>query len=104
MGGSSASVPEGSLVGRRGAEQVAGAGEIVGAPAVGEQAVVSDAMEAAGQDVDEEAANELAMGQRHDLVALMSVGAVVLPLEDDGVVVGGDEAAVGDGDAVGVAA
>ncbi|MFI5002022.1 MAG: hypothetical protein ACHQK9_19240 [Reyranellales bacterium] len=34
------------------------AGEIVGAPAIGEQAVVSDAMEAAGQNVDEEAANE----------------------------------------------
>ena len=53
----------------RDAEQLAGAGEVLGAPAIGEQAVVADAVEAAGQHVDEEAADELVAGQRHDLLA-----------------------------------
>ena len=39
----------------------------------------------------------------HDLVSVGSVGAVILPFEGDAVVVEGDEPAVGDGDAVGVA-
>src|SRR5206468_3331762 len=94
----------GLVLRRLDAEQVADAGEVLGAPAIGEQAVVADAVEAAGQDVDEEATDELVAGQRHDLHALASLGAVVLPPEDDTVVVAGDEAAVGDGDAMGVAA
>ena len=68
---------------RRDAEQLAGAGDVLGAPAVGEQAVVADAVEAVGQDVDEEAADELVARQRHDLVPLASLGAVVLPPEGD---------------------
>ena len=44
---------------RRDAEELAGAGDVVGAPGVGKQAVVADAVEAAGQDVDEKAADEL---------------------------------------------
>src|SRR5687768_18359385 len=75
-----------------------------GAAAIGEQAVVADAMEAAGQHVNEKAADELVAGQRHDLVPLPALGAVVLPPEGDAGVVAGDEAAVGDGAAVGVAA
>ena len=55
------------------------------------------------QDVDEEAADELVGGERHDLVAVAALDAVVLPLEGDAVVVERDQAAVGDGDAVGVA-
>ena len=35
--------------------------------AVGEQAVVADAMEAVGQDVQQEAAHELAGGEAHHL-------------------------------------
>ena len=35
--------------------------------AFGEQAVVADAVEAVGQDVDEEAADELVGGERHRL-------------------------------------
>ncbi len=41
------------------AEQLAGSGEVLGARAVGEEAVVSDTAEALGQDVDEKAADEL---------------------------------------------
>jgi hypothetical protein len=63
---------------------------------------VADAVEALGQDVHEEASDELRYRQGHGLVSLAALGAVVLPLEGDLVVVEGDEAAVGDGDAVGI--
>jgi hypothetical protein len=43
-----------------------------------EETVVTDAMEAAGQHMNEEAADELVDGERHDLVALASFGAVIL--------------------------
>ncbi len=84
-------------------EQLAGAGDVVGARAAGEQAVVADAVEACGQDVDQEAADELVGGERHDLLAIAAIGAIVLPPEGDAGVVAGDQPAVGDGDAVGVA-
>ena len=71
--------------------------------AAGKQAVVADAVEACRQDVAEEAADELVGGERHHLVSIGSFAAVVLPLEGDGFVVERDQAAVGDGDAVGVA-
>src|SRR5664280_1230907 len=77
--------------------------DIVGAGAMSEQAVVADAMEAARQHVDEEAPAELVGGERHDLLPLTTFGAVVLPLDGDAVAVERDEAAVGDGNAVGVA-
>ena len=51
----------------------------------------------------EEAADELARRQRHDLEAPGAVDAIVLVFERDGARVGGDEAAVRDGDAVRVA-
>ncbi len=41
------------------AEQLAGTGEVLDAPAIGKKAVVADAVEALGQDVNEEAADEL---------------------------------------------
>ena len=62
---------------RRDAEQLTGAGEVFGAPAVGEDAVVADAVEAAGQNVDEKAADELVAGQPHDLLPVAALGAVV---------------------------
>ena len=71
--------------------------------ALAKQAVVADAVEACGQHVDEEAADELVGGERHHLVAIAAFDPVVLPLEGDAVVVERDQAAVGDGDAVGVA-
>ena len=40
-------------------EQLAGACDVVGAGSLGEQAIVSDAVEALRQDMDEEAADEL---------------------------------------------
>jgi len=77
--------------------------DVVGASAFGEQAVVADAVEALRQHVDEEAANELVGGERHALVSITALDAVVLPLEGDALLVEGDRAAVRDGNAVGVA-
>jgi hypothetical protein len=41
---------------------------LIGAGSLGEQAVVSDAVEALRQDMDEEAADELVCCERHHLV------------------------------------
>src|SRR5215831_13599469 len=63
-------------------DQLASAGELLGArvTAIGEQAVVPDAVEALGQHVHEEPANELARLQRHGCVAVRAFEAVVLYL------------------------
>ena len=60
-----------------------------------------DPLEAVGEHVEEEAADELVGAERHALLA--SAVAVILPGEGDGCVVEADEAAVGDGDPVRVA-
>src|ERR1700693_5733679 len=87
----------------RKAEQFTGACDVGAARAAGEQAIVTDAVEAVGQHVAEEAADELGRRERHGLEALGPFDAIVLPLEGDAVVVAGDQPAVGDGDAMGVA-
>src|SRR5262249_51242776 len=51
--------------------------------AVGEQAVVTDAMEAGWEDVEQEAAHELADVEAHDLAPMTAVLAIVLPAETD---------------------
>jgi len=84
-------------------EQLAGAIDVVGAGGLGEQAVVADAVQALGQDVDEEAADELVCCERHHLVAIGAFEPIVLVFEADSVFVERDQPAVGDGDAVGVA-
>ena len=84
-------------------EQLAGTCDVGGARAFGEQAVVADAVQAFWQHVDEEAADELVGGERHGLVSIVSLDPVILPLEGDASLVEGDQTAVGDGHAVGVA-
>jgi hypothetical protein len=86
---------------RRYVKQAARPGDVVGARAAGEQSVVADAVEAVRQDVDEEAADELAGGECHDLLAI--IGTIVLPSKGHAGAVAGDQPAVGDGDAVGIA-
>jgi hypothetical protein len=49
----------------------------VAAPAVGEQSEVADADQALGQNVDQEAAQELICGDRHDL--LLAATRIVFP-------------------------
>ena len=89
--------------GRGNAEQLPSAGDIGLAIARGEQAVVTDAVEALGQNVHEEASDELVDGQRHGAVAGVAVAAVILVSEGDVGLVERDQAPVGDGDAVRVA-
>ena len=58
------------VLGRLGMEEFTGASQVLGAPAIGEEAVVSDAMEALRQDVEQEAADELVVCEGHGLVAV----------------------------------
>src|SRR5262245_39144082 len=61
-----------------GDKQVACLGDRVGFGGTGEQAVVADAMETLGQDVQEEATDELRHLQRHSGVATQSLDPVIL--------------------------
>jgi hypothetical protein len=70
--------------------------------AVGEEAVVANAVESVGQGVQQEAADELVGGKGHDLgLAMMSI---VPPLEGDFSVGDAEQTGVGDRDGVCVAA
>ena len=62
---------------------------------------MADANQAAGQDVKQEAAQELMSGNGHDL--LLAAVSIVSPAECDATVLKGHETMVGDGDAMGVA-
>ena len=86
-------------------DQLASAGELLGArvTAIGEQAVVPEAVEALGQHMHEEAANELAGLERHGLVPLGARDPVIFVFEGDTRRIGRDQAAVGNSDTVGVA-
>jgi len=84
-------------------EQLTRPGDGVPALAVGEQAVMTDAVEARRQHVEEEAADELGGGEGHRLVAGATIGAVILPAEGDAFVVARNQPAVRDGDPVGIA-
>ena len=86
---------------RRRGEQTSADVELGDAMAIGEKAVVADAVKAFGQSMQQEAADELVGRQGHDLGLV--VMAIVFPAKGDLVVVDVDEAAVGNGDAVGVA-
>ena len=88
---------------RRHVEQAACMGDVVGARAAGEQAIVADAVEARRQDVDQESADELGGSECHDLLTIATIGTIVLPSEGDASVVEGDQPTVGDGDTVGIA-
>jgi len=74
----------------------------LGAVRACEQAVVADAMEAAWQHVDQEPADKLADVEGHRGVPAGAFDPVVFDLERDGVLVDCNQAAVRDGDAVGV--
>src|SRR5437879_6252709 len=82
-------------------QQTAAMGQVGGAPAVGEIAVVADAMEAVRQNVEQEAADELVGAKGHHL--LLVVVAIILPAEADPALGKTDKAAVGDGNAMGIA-
>src|ERR1043166_5092578 len=100
-------IGSGGIAGRvlrsRSIEQLPRLRDVLSTLGAGEQTVVTDAVEAAGHYVDEEAADELIGGERHHLGPLLALGTIVLPLEGNAFVVELYQAAVGDGDAVGVA-
>ncbi|SEF11805.1 Putative transposase [Rhizobiales bacterium GAS191] len=62
----------------------------------------TDTAKAVWQHVHQEAANELAGAERHDLALV--AGSVVLPAEADAPITAVDETAVSDGDAMGITA
>jgi hypothetical protein len=82
-------------------QQSSSEGDLVGADAVGEEAEVADADEALGQDVEQEASDELDAGEFHGLHARFC--GAVLPSKADPFIVDVDDALVGDRNAVGVA-
>lgn len=86
------------------AEQGADLGDVGLAGRAGQQAVMADAVEAVGQDVDQEPADELGRGQPHDPRAVAALDPVILPAERHGIGIRADQAAVGDRDPVRVSA
>src|ERR1700730_12769418 len=88
----------GRILWRRYVEQLTRSRDVLGAPAVGEEPVVSDAVETVGQDVDEEAADELVGVERHELVSGVALGPVIFPFEGHALAVEGDQPAVGNRD------
>ena len=85
------------------AEEPAGQCDIAGPVGIGEEPVVTDAVEPVGQYMDQKAADELVGVERHELVASVRLGPVILPFEGHALAVEGDEPAVGDRDPVRVA-
>ena len=72
------------------AQQLAGERHGVLVRRAGEQAIMPDAMEAARQDMDQEAADELVRRQRHDLLTFSPASTVILVAERHIVETGND--------------
>src|ERR1700722_9097918 len=88
---------------RRDGEKFTGACEAGLTRRTGEQAVVTNAVEPARQDVKQEAADELVGAKRHDLLAVRAIAAIILVAEGDAGLVEGEQPPVRDGDAMRVA-
>ena len=86
--------------GTGGGQQLTAEREFGGAVAVGQEAVIADALKAFGQNVQQEAANELVGGERHGLLPVAV--AIVFPAKADLALVDVDKAIVRDSDAVSV--
>src|SRR6476619_1880764 len=78
---------------RRDGQQRAGEPEAGFARGAGEQAVVADAVEAARQEMEEKAADELVGRERDDLLPIGPAAAIVLVAEGDAGLVEADQAA-----------
>ena len=84
----------GGLGGGPGARQVAHAREGLASVALGEKAIVTNAVEAVGQDVQQEPSDELVRGEAHDAAA--AAAAIILVGERHVIVVDGDDPRIGD--------
>lgn len=80
--------------GERLPQQVPDLRDVGFATGTGQQAVVPDTVEAIGQDMDQETANELIGGQSHDRSSVAGLDAVILPAELDGLGISSDQAVV----------
>src|SRR5215467_3080701 len=76
---------------------------LVGPVAVGEEAIMSNAMKAARQHVEQETPHELADVEAHDFALVSTALPIVLPAETDVGLVEIEQAAVGDRDAMRIA-
>src|SRR5262249_5771520 len=83
-------------------EELADTRDVVGAGWAGQQAIVTDAVEAPGQHMHQEAADELVDIERHHPVSLLTFEAGNLSFGRDALFPERDQAAVGDGDAMGI--
>ena len=88
----------GGWLGRYHGQERPASGELLRSVAVAEEAVVADALEPVGKDVEQKATDELRAGERHGL-RLVAV-TIVLPAEGNLAVGDVEQAIVGDGDAV----
>jgi hypothetical protein len=88
--------------GGSGIEQPADKGELGLPLAVGQKPIMPDTLEAVGQHVQQETADELGGIERHAF--LCCTVSVVPPAESDAAMFEGNQAAIGDRDPVGVAA
>ena len=77
---------------RRGIEQVPDRGELRLAMAIGEEAIMTNALEPFGKDVQQKAADELVGIKFHAL--LLRAVALVLPGEGDAMIIDGDDAPI----------
>ena len=81
-------------------QQLTGEGQQTGTASIGEEAEVADADEAAGEQMQEKAAQELVDGQRHQLFLVAMCG--VAPAESNLAIAECDKPVVGNGNAMGV--
>lgn len=72
----------------RNTEQVASFGKIGGPHAAGQEAIMPYTVQALGQHMHQEAADEFVRGQRHSRVATRPLDPVILHLEGDGAGIG----------------
>lgn len=72
--------------------------------AVGEKAEVAHAVKAVRKDMQEKASHKLVGMKAHDLLAVTAVATIILPSEGDMIAIGMNDAAVCDGDTMGVTA
>ena len=94
----------GAATGSASPQQVPDLRDVGFATGTGQQAVVPDTVEAVGQDMDHETADDLIGGQLHDPLSVAGLDAVILPAERDGLGISADQAVVRDRHAVRVAA
>ncbi len=83
-------------------EQLSDCGDICGAIAIAQEAVVANAVLALWQHVDQKPTHEFMGGEGHGFMACGTVDPVILVSEGNALIAHADQTAVGDGDTVGI--